>query len=204
MPDGELGRMSMTSSDEQMLSRIGFAERWLARARGQWTAGHHARSLLTLVLADAELRHAMDTAGARRHTAARHPAVAAGLVLAAIVASALLLIGRWSITPRAVATTPPRPAVRPSFLSGAPMDTVMRPAPLATSAVPVHTVVSGTAARTASSQVAPQAQSQALSASASGPAASLRLPSRLRPSLLDLVLTAERVLRQDPAGSSLP
>lgn len=195
----------MTSSDEQMLSRIGFAERWLARARGQWTAGHHARSLLTLVLADAELRHAMDTAGARRRTAARHPAVAAGLVLAAIVASALLLIGRWSITPGAVATTPPRPAVRPSFLSGAPMDTVMRPAPSATSAVPVHTVVSGTAARTASSQVAPpQAQSQALSASASGPAASLRLPSRLRPSLLDLVLTAERVLRQDPAGSSLP
>ncbi|HEX4841001.1 MAG TPA: hypothetical protein VFV60_02435 [bacterium] len=187
----------MTSSDEQMLSRIGFAERWLARARGQWTAGHHARSLLTLVLADAELRHAMDTAGARRRKTARHPTAATGFLLAAVVASALLLIGRWSITPRVVATMPPPPVVRPSVLTGAP---------LATNAGPVHTVVPGTAARTGSSQmvVPPQAQSQVLSASASGPAASLRLPSRSRPSLLDLVLTAERVLRQDPAGSSLP
>jgi hypothetical protein len=196
----------MTSSDEQMLSRIGFAERWLARARGQWTAGRHARSLLTLVLADAELRHAMDTAGARRGTTARRPTAAVGFLLAAVVASALLLIGRWSITPHVVATTPAPPVVSPSFLSSAPMVAVVRPAPLGTSAVPVSVVVPGIAARTGSSQMAapPQAQSQAHSASASGPAASLRLPSRSRPSLLDLVLTAERVLRQDPAGSSLP
>ncbi|OLC32139.1 MAG: hypothetical protein AUH31_01405 [Armatimonadetes bacterium 13_1_40CM_64_14] len=196
----------MTSSDEQMLSRIGFAERWLARARGQWTAGHHARGLLTLVLADAELRHAMETAGARRRTRAHPPTAATGFLLAAVVASALLLIGRWSITPHAVATTPPPPVVSPSFRSGALMDAVVRPAPLVTSAVAVHAVVPGIAARTASSQMAvpPQAQSQAHSASASGPAASLRLPSRSRPSLLDLVLIAERVLRQDPAGSSLP
>jgi hypothetical protein len=186
----------MTSSDEQMLSRIGFAERWLARARGQWTAGRHARSLLTLVLADAELRHAMDTAGARRRTTARRPTAAVGFLLAAVVASAVLLIGRWSTPPRVVATTPPLP-VSPSVLSTAP---------LTTSAIPVHTVVPGTAAQTALSQMAapPQAQGQVLSTSASGPAASLRLPSRSRPSLLDLVLTAERVLRQDPAGSSLP
>jgi hypothetical protein len=196
----------MTTSDEQMLSRIGFAERWLARARGQWTAGHHARSLLTLVLADAELRHAMDTAGARRRTTGYRPTVATGFLLAAIVASALLLIGRWSVAPHAVAITPLPPVVRPSFLSGAPMGAVMHPARSATSTVSIHPVVPGTAARTAPSQMAAPspAQSQASSASASGPAASLRLPSRSRPSLLDLVLTAERVLRQDPAGSSLP
>lgn len=187
----------MTSSDEQMLSRIGFAERWLARARGQWTAGRHARSLLTLVLADAELRHAMDTAGARRRTTPRRTTAAVSFLLAAVVASALLLIGRWSISPPVVATTPPLPVVSPSVLSTAP---------LTTSAIPVHAVVPGTAARTPSSQMAapPLALSQVHSALASGPAASLRLPSRSRPSLLDLVLTAERVLRQDPAGSSLP
>src|SRR3989442_15243490 len=99
-----LRRISMTSSDEQMLSRIGFAERWLARARGQWPAGHHARGLLTLVLADAELRHAMETAGgARRRTRAHPPTAATGFLLAAVVASPLLLIGRWPITPHAVA-----------------------------------------------------------------------------------------------------
>jgi len=191
------GRISVTSNDEQILSRIGFTERWLARARGQWTAGHHARSLLTLGLADAELRHAMDTAGARRRTA-RRPAAAMPFLLAAVVASALLLIGRWSIAPHAVATTPPPPVVSPSFHSSAPM--AMR-------AVPVHAVVPGTAAQSESSQMAAPlpAQGQAYSASASGHAASFRLPSRSRPSLLDLVLTAERVLRQDPAvGSPLP
>ncbi len=188
----------MTSSDQQMLSRIGFAERWLARARGQWTAGRHARSLLTLVLADAELRHALDTAGARQRTTARRPTAAVGFLLAAVVASAVLLIGRSSIIPHVVATTPPPlPVVSPSVLSTEP---------LTTSAIPVHTVVPGTAAQTASSQMAapPQAQSQVHAALASGPAASLSLPSRSRPSVLDLVLTAERVLRQDPTGSSLP
>ncbi len=193
----------MTSSDDQMLSRIGFAERWLTRARGQWTAGHHARSLLTLVLADAELRHAMDTAGARPRTKARYLTATTSLLLAAVVASALLLIGRWSIAPHAVATTPPPLPVTPSVLSGPPMAAVMRPAPLATSA-PVHAVVPSTGARTASSQMAAPLPAQAHSASPSGPAASLHFPSRSRPSLLDLVLTAERVLRQDPAGSPLP
>ena len=193
----------MTSSDEQVLSRIGFAERWLTRARGQWTAGHHARSLLTLVLADAELRHAMDTAGARRRTKARHPTATTSFLLAAVVVSALLLIGRWSITPHAVATTPPPLVATPSVLSGAPIDAV-RPMPLAMSATPAHAGVPGTAPQTASSQMAGPLPAQARSASPSGPAASLHLPSRSRPSLLDLVLTAERVLRQDPAGSSLP
>jgi len=193
----------MTSSDDQMLSRIGFAERWLARARGQWTAGHHARSLLTLVLADAELRHAMDTAGARRRTKARHLTATTGFLLAAVVASALLLIGRWSSTPHAVAITPPPLVVTPSVLPGPPMAAVMRPAPLATSA-PVHALGPVTGARTESSQMAAPLPAQARSASPSGPAASLYLPSRSRPSLLDLVLTAERVLRQDPAGSPLP
>ncbi len=194
----------MTSSDDQMLSRIGFAERWLTRARGQWTAGHHARSLLTLVLADAELRHAMDTAGARRRTKARHLTATTGFLLAAVVASALLLIGRWSITPHAVAITPPPLlVVIPSVLSGPPMAAVMRPAPLATSA-PVQALVPVPGARTASSQMAAPLPAQPRSASPSGPAASLHFPSRSRPSLLDLVLTAERVLRQDPAGSSLP
>lgn len=195
----------MTNGDEQMLSRIGFAERWLTRARGQWTAGNHARSLLTLVLADAELRHAMDSAGARRPIAARHPTVATGFLLAAVVASALLLIGRWSTTPHAVATTPPPPVVKPSVLPSGPMDAVIPPTRSA-SVVSVYTAVPGVAARTASSQMAaaPPAQSQAHPASTSELAASLRFSSRSRPSLLDLVLTAERVLRQDPAGSSLP
>jgi hypothetical protein len=195
----------MTNGDEQMLSRIGFAERWLTRARGQWTAGNHERSLLTLVLADAELRHAMDAAGARRRTKARHPTVATGFLLAAVVASALLLIGRWPSTPQVAAITSPPPLVKPSVLPSGPVDAVMRPTQSAI-VVPVSTVAPGEPARTASSQMAapPPAQGQANSASTSGLAASLRFSSRSRPSLLDLVLTAERVLRQDPAGSSLP
>jgi hypothetical protein len=191
----------------QMLTRIGFAERWLARARRQWIDGNQARGLLTLVLAHAELRHAMETAGVQGRPLARRPAFGTRLLLGAVIASALFLIGRWSVTPEAIATTPPPPVIRLSSSSGAPLDSVVlsartaRPVAVVRAAVPPPTAPGEASSKVAGSL---PTHSRVPSSPSSRPVASLGFSSQSRPSLLDLVLTAERVLRQDPAGSSLP
>src|SRR5688572_28655366 len=43
-----------------MIRHIGFAERWLARARAECTRGHVVRGALTLLLAEAEVHHARE------------------------------------------------------------------------------------------------------------------------------------------------
>jgi hypothetical protein len=45
---------------ELMIQHIGFAERWLARARAECTRGHVVRGALTLLLAEAEVHHARE------------------------------------------------------------------------------------------------------------------------------------------------
>jgi hypothetical protein len=196
--------MSSRASN-QMLTRIGFTERWLARARRQWTDGNQARGLLTLVLADAELRHAMETAGVQGRPLAQRSAFATRLLLSAVIASALFLIGRWSVTPEAIATAPPLHVVGLSLNSGAQLNPVVISAPTAPVAV-VRAAVPPAAPGAASSKVAGSlpTPSRASSSPSTRPVARLDFSAQSRPSLLDLVLTAERVLRQDPAGSSLP
>ncbi len=192
-------------TDEQMLSRIGFAERWLARARRQWIDGNRTRSVLTLVLADAEVRHAMETAGTSGRAQARRPAAGAVLLLA--VAVVAFLIVRWPVTPEPVATTPPPVEVRLASTSGELRDVMTRPAlPLKTAAsgrAVIRVTVSPAQSRRMTEPL--EVSRHALSAHASGrPAVSVSPSSPSMPSLLDLVLTAERVLRRESALPSSP
>lgn len=197
----------MTSKEsDQMLSRIDFAEGWLTRARRQWTAGDRTRSLLTLVLADAELRHALETADGRVHVKARRPGWAQWALVAALAVCALLFVGRWFAAPDAVATTPPVQSVHLPLLPSNPQrdDTGSS----ASTGHPLNAVggaLPSTLPSTASHAVAkPGPVHPPVNSAASHPAGSPAVSLPSRPSLLDLMLTAERALRQDPAGSSLP
>lgn len=83
--------MTAEQPKEQVLSRIAFTERWLARARSQVVSGNLPRGILTLVLAGAEVRHALEVAGAgpappRRRLALLVPAALGLVVLAALAA----------------------------------------------------------------------------------------------------------------------
>lgn len=79
--------MTAEHAGEQVVVRIGFAERWLARARGQVVAGNLPRGILTLVLADAEVRHALEVAGARPS----RPRMASPQLVRAVVIIAMLV-----------------------------------------------------------------------------------------------------------------
>jgi hypothetical protein len=78
------------TAEHQILTRIGFAERWLQRAREECLDGDVGRGLLTLVLADAEVRRLLQLAvpPAPRPRWRRLPlvATAAGLVVAVVMA----------------------------------------------------------------------------------------------------------------------
>ena len=80
----------MKTAEHQILTRIGFAERWLQRAREECLDGDVARGLLTLVLADAEVRRVLQLAVAPgpRSRSRLLPVLAmgAGLVIAAAMA----------------------------------------------------------------------------------------------------------------------
>jgi len=78
----------VNSAEHQILTRISFAERWLQRAREECLDGDVGRGLLTLVLADAEVRRLLRLTAppAPRSRASLRPAVvvAAGLLIAAL------------------------------------------------------------------------------------------------------------------------
>ena len=80
----------MNSAEHQILTRISFAERWLQRAREECLDGDVGRGLLTLVMADAEVRRLLQLAvpPAPRPRASMRPAVvvAAGVLIAALAA----------------------------------------------------------------------------------------------------------------------
>lgn len=57
--------MTVEAQDTQVVARIGFAERWLHRARTQCAEGDVSGGLLTLALADAEVRYALEVGGWR-------------------------------------------------------------------------------------------------------------------------------------------
>lgn len=80
----------MNSAEHQILNRIGFAERWLQRAREQCLDGDVARGVLTLVLADAEVRRVLQLAAppARRTRSPWSPALA-GMVVLIVTAAAV-------------------------------------------------------------------------------------------------------------------
>src|SRR2546427_13044079 len=86
--------MSGRATGDQVVARIGFAQRWLDRAKRQCTDGNLPRSVLTLVLADAEVHHALEAAGGPARAQTRRMTPAAFLLLGAALVSALLLASR--------------------------------------------------------------------------------------------------------------
>ena len=86
----------MKTAEHQILTRIGFAERWLQRAREECLEGDVARGLLTLVLADAEVRRVLRLAvpPAPRSRSRLGPAlvVGAGLIITAVFALQLVVL----------------------------------------------------------------------------------------------------------------
>lgn len=204
----------VVKADERMLARIGFAERWLDRARDQCAEGNLARSVLTLVLADAEVHHALEAVGVPARARTRRPTPMA-LLLPTALAAALLLALRWPMDSGSVASTPAPPVVRLASTSGALLE-AMVPSLQVPAAPQVTTGLAGRAVTAGPVSVrrrTPGAAGQPLEA-----------PRFTRPSgdtsghltvgsgsahismseLIDLMLTAERVLRREPAGPSSP
>lgn len=96
---------------EQIVARIGFAERWLGRAKAQVAGGNMTRGALTLVLADAEVRHAIEVAGMRSGRGTfRHAAAGAAVALALLAAAGTTIVvapqGREPAVPSADAAPP--------------------------------------------------------------------------------------------------
>lgn len=79
--------MMAEHAGEQIVARIGFAERWLERARGQVVAGNLTRGILTLVLANAEVHHALEVAGAQPS----RPRMSRPVLVRAVVTIAVLV-----------------------------------------------------------------------------------------------------------------
>jgi hypothetical protein len=61
--DNRTEAMSVETSDTPVITRIGFAERWLHRAKAQCADGDVTGGLLTLSLANAEVRFALEAGG---------------------------------------------------------------------------------------------------------------------------------------------
>lgn len=79
----------MNPAEHQILTRIGFAERWLQRAREECLEGDMTRGLLTVVLADAEVRRLLQLATPRAPRRRLRPVplfAAVGLLMATIAA----------------------------------------------------------------------------------------------------------------------
>ncbi len=112
--DNRTEAITVEASEVQVVTRIGFAERWLRRARTQCADGDVAAGLLTLSLADAEVRRAMEVGGwsnALGLRPASRTARRAGLpwlVLAAAAAIAVAWAFRPAAGPAGVATAPAR------------------------------------------------------------------------------------------------
>jgi len=196
------------ATEEHLVRHIGFAERWLARAKQEVREGRLARGVLTLLLAEAEVHHARErTFPAREAALPRSPV--AMTVLAAAALLALLLGGRSLLPSRVEVATglAPAPAIVrfrqpgsmlalvPAVLT--PEETAASPAPLA----PAPRVVPPRAVppkveRTRRSPTRPAARPAPAprhAAPATGDAVSSALVSDAE--LIDLVIAAERSLR---------
>ncbi len=85
--------MEGDSRGRQVMARIGFAERWLHRAKRHCGEGDVTRGLLTLALAQAEMHYAIETGGGRARAPRRAPTpalLAVGTVALAVVAASWL------------------------------------------------------------------------------------------------------------------
>ncbi len=211
---------------DQIVARIGFAERWLERAKRQVATGNLPRGVLTLVLADAEVHHAIEVAGTTPSAQRRETVIASAVVTVAVIAIvASLAVGRP--LPGGVTSDAPAPqVVALSPRVGAMLALI--PAPAAASIIPstaaVHPAAGSVPARTSlparplrsplKSAVRPQAAVPVVTpvpVAMSSPSTTLVTLPAVAASpqangaalstgeLIDLVLAAERTLRSEPA-----
>jgi len=185
--------------EEHLARHIGFAERWLARAKQEVTDGQLARSVLTLLLAEAEVHHARERTLPAREAALPRPSMAM-TILGATALLVLLLAGRSLFSPRGEMVTgfTSAPAVVkfkqpgstlalvPAVLT--PEQTVAAPAPRVPAPLPRADRVWRNAARPSRPAAKPRPVSPVLIA----PAAPVLLSDG---DLIDLVIAAERSLR---------
>lgn len=99
--DNTTEAMSVDTGHAQVIARIGFAERWLHRAKAQCADGDVAGGLMTLSLADAEMRVALETGGWSRHRpSAPRPAMRRWVPWVTLAAATMASV--WTLRPAAV------------------------------------------------------------------------------------------------------
>ncbi len=213
-----MAEASRDRSGQQVITSIGFAQRWLDRAKRQCQDGDVSRGLLTLVLASAEMSHALrmaEPAGALRRRWIV-PAIALGTAAALSFAA----FASWQGGPPAPASSATAPAIitfssrvgtllEPMQLSPAQMKIlpVGQPVtPLATrrparATPPMRVDAPADAARSVPDVPAPVAVTPPVpvprpaAALSSLPAGTVAESGLTDSELIDLVLAAERILR---------
>jgi len=197
---------------EHMVRHIGFAERWLARAKREVAEGNLARSLLTLLLAEAEVHHAREANAPSPRSAVppRLPAVPAILGAAGLAA---LLVALSIFPPRGEIVEgiyPAPPVIRFNQQVGTTLALVsaviapsqhLQAADPASPARQARPMEASPAGGERTSRVMPRLAARRVQSTQARPAPSV--PETVTPSLvsdgdlLDLILTAERSLRRE-------
>ncbi|MDR7401493.1 MAG: hypothetical protein QN155_04635 [Armatimonadota bacterium] len=199
------------TADEQILARIGFAQRWLERARRYYSEGNPARSVLTLALADAEVRRALEVAGLAPRRAARGPALALA-VLAVAALAAVVWIGQAEISGSSQVHAGP-PVLRLPETSGSVLASLVlaapaeipapAQAPLSSPARPRRSAPPAAAAPAAPAPARPSPPSPPPPTPQTPPEPPAVREAPARPALsldelVELILTADRTLRREP------
>lgn len=214
----------MEGPGEHVVMRIGFAERWLRRARTQCADGNLQAGLLTLTLADAEVRYALESSGwpAARARAPRR--LWPWLLAAAAVAVAVWTFGLRTpaAVPVSASSTDGPPVIRLTYRVGSLLALVTVPvvqsAPTAAVRPAVHpaarrgpaTVRTAPISTTAIAPARPAASTAAVSSGTTAvtgttgstsssqlavPAAPVTSPVISDVDLIEMVLAADRTLR---------
>lgn len=215
--------MLVETEGQQFLARIGFAERWLQRAKRQCQDGDVTRGALTLVLASAEMSHALKTVGSNA-VVSRRWWVAPLAAAMAVAAAAAVVVSRLPVAPAPVLSAHAPVVVTLPAHFGTWLELVGVPAPLPAASVVVHApaipqTVRGTAVRPTATQprvqaapaATPPIPSQAVVTTtvalptptpvAVSPVPATQLgaePALSEGDLIDLVIAAERTLRSAP------
>lgn len=98
--------------DQRIVTRIGFTEQWLDRAKQQCVEGNLARGWLTLVLADAEMHHALQAAAPTMRPHSRRTVAAAVVAIAVVAGAVISAATQWPGGPAVLTVEPGPPIVR--------------------------------------------------------------------------------------------
>ncbi len=202
--------MHVDTTGHQVMTRIGFAEGWLVRAKRQCVEGDVTRGLLTLVLAEAEMHYAREAGGAPAQSDPRRRMTSTVFAVSALTAAVVVAVSWFPSAPPVASMASTPPVVRFTAPIGTLLDLVQVPpaAKAASVAAVVPTLHPGPPRP--SRQAEPRPSSTAVPTGGSpAPIAAVQpvivqvvhVPSRPLISeveLIDLAITAERTLRSTP------